>query len=114
MLRESSKKQFDGNSPGILCCHLSEVTEEQLVGLRDKGERGIGLDYMTSDLLDRRPNLHSVTYTSQARVREKLVGAGKQLQRSVGETGPAYTIKNANHCMVDDERLSIFGQGWSP
>ena len=93
ILRESSKRQSDGRSPGILCCHLAEVTEEQLVGLRDKGERGIGLDYMTSDLLNRRPNVHSVTYTGQARVREKLVGEGVQAQRAMGETGPAYTIQ---------------------
>ena len=114
MLRESSKNQFEGRSPGILCCHLAEVTEEQLAGLREKGEGGIGLDYMTSDLLDRRPNLHSVTYTSQARVREKLESVGLGVRRSVGQTGPAYTIKNANHGMADDERLSAFGEGWPP
>ncbi len=114
MLRESSKNQFEGRSPGILCCHLAEVTEEQLAGLREKGEGGIGLDYMTSDLLDRQPNLHSVTYTSQARVREKLESVGLGVRRSVGQTGPAYTIKNANHGMADDERLSAFVEGWPP
>ena len=112
MLRDSSKHQFGGRAPAILCCHLAEVTEEQLVRLREKGEQGIGLDYMTSDLLDRRPNLHSVTYTGQARVREKLVGAGADAQRSIGETGPAYTIKNVNHAMADDQRLSAFREGW--
>ena len=112
MLRESSKKQLDGRLPGILCCHLAEVTEEQLGGLREKGERGIGLDYMTSDLLNRRRNLHSVTYTGQGRVREKLVGEGAQVQLSIGETGPAYTIKNAHHAMAGDKRLSVFEEGW--
>lgn len=112
MLRESSKKQFDSGLPAILCCHLAEVTEEQLGGLRDKGERGIGLDYMTSDLLNRRPNLHSVTYTGQGRVREKLVGKGPKVQRSIGETGPTYTIKNGHHAMAGDQRLSAFEEGW--
>ena len=112
MLRDSSKDQFDDGSPAILCCHLAEVTEEQLAGLRNKGERGIGLDYMTSDLLERRPNLHSVTYTGQGRVREKLVGPRNRPQRSIGETGPVYTIKNANHPMAGDDRLSVFPEGW--
>lgn len=111
-LRNSAKDQFDDGSPAILCCHLAEVTEEQLASLSNKGERGIGLDHMTSNLLERRPNLHSVTYMGQGRVRERLAEPRDQPQRSIGETGPVYTIKNPNHPMAGEDQLSIFAEGW--
>ena len=102
-LRKKTKDQFTGNRPGILCCHLADLTQEQLLSLGE-GE-GSGLDYLATDLILRRPHLFSVTYTAAGSTRH---GASE----SVREKGPAYTVVNPNHPNAGDERLSVFLDGW--
>ena len=111
-LRKSSKGQFGGSVPAILCCHLADVSEEQLVGLGDEGRDVTGLEYMTGELIRRRPHLHSVTYTAQGSVGGRPVAIGGLLRRSIGETAPAYTIRNFEHPLARDGRLSVFPAGW--
>lgn len=111
-LRKSSKRQLSRNEPAILCCHLADLTAEQLASLMMKGEDGIGLDHMTLDLIGRRPHLHSVTYTAAGVARTGAVRRNGLSRQSRGESGPAYTIANPHHGMVGDERLSVFGEGW--
>ena len=104
-LRKKTKGQFTGNRPGILCCHLADLTQEQLLSL-GQGE-GTGLDYLATDLIHRRPHLYSVSYTATGSTR----GGARE---SVRENGPAYTVTNPDHPNAGDDRLSVFLEGWSP
>lgn len=110
-LRRSSRQQLSGSRPAILCCHLADLTEGQLTGLMEKGEHGIGLDYMTLDLLDRRHHVHSVTYTVAGVARwRSFVREGAPIQARV-ESGRTYTISNPDHEMAGDQRLEVFADG---
>ena len=33
-LKEAAKKQLSGSSPAVLCCHLADVTEAELLSVR--------------------------------------------------------------------------------
>ena len=63
-LKEAARKQFTRSLPAVLCCQLADLHEHELMSLRYKDDRGLGLDYMTSDLIVRRPQLLAVTYTA--------------------------------------------------
>ena len=102
VLKRAAKRQFSGQLPGILCCHLADLTQEQLVRLVADG--GTGLDPLASKLFDSRPYVYSVTFTAPGSVHSDA--------RAVSEKGPAYTFKNANHPRHDDVRLSLFAEGW--
>lgn len=102
-LRKKTKGQYSGQRPGILCCHLADLTQEQLLSL-GQGE-GTGLDYLATDLILRRPHLYSVTYTAAGSMR----GAASE---AIREKGPAYTVVNPDHPDAGDERLSVFLEGW--
>ncbi|MCY4014260.1 MAG: hypothetical protein OXG82_16275 [Gammaproteobacteria bacterium] len=100
-LRKSTKDQFTGELPAILCCHLADLTQEQMLSL-GRGGHGRALDSLATELMRRRPHLYSVTFTA----------AGSVSADSVREKGPAYTILNRDHPRATDERLSIFRDGW--
>ena len=102
-LRKKTKGQFTGNRPGILCCRLADLTQEQLLSVGEGG--GSGLDYLATDLILRRPHLYSVTYTAAGSTR----GAGPELVRG---KGPAYTVVNPDHPKAGDRPLSVFPDGW--
>ena len=106
-LRRKTKGQFTGNCPAILCCHLADLTQEQLLSL-GQGGRGTGLDYLATDLMRRRPHLYSVTYTAAGSA------GGAVSADSLRERGPAYTVLNPDHANAGDERLSVFLEGWPP
>ena len=99
-LKDSARHQFTGTVPGMLCCHLVDLTAAQLISLGNEDKGDIGLDYMTSYLIHRRPQLLSVTYTAPGNLFFDHF--------SYHESGPAYTIKNSEHRFADDERYSIF------
>ena len=107
-LKEAAKKKFSGLSPAVLCCHLADVTEGELLSLRNSGDDGVGLDYMTSRLLLDRPKLLSVSYTTSGSVEERRFVSGELLRTHLQEKGPAYTIKNPEHPLARDSRYSIF------
>lgn len=102
VLKRAAKRQFSGQLPGILCCHLADLTQEQLVRLAEDG--GAGLDPLAAMLFDSRPQVNSITFTAPGSVHSDA--------RAVSEKGPAYTFKNANHAQRDDARLSLFAEGW--
>ena len=108
-LKEAAKKQLSGSSPAVLCCHLADVTEAELLSLRNKGENGVGLDYMTTRLLLDRPKLLSVSYTTSGSVEQSRVVSGMLSQTHLRERGPAYTVENPEHPLAGDSRYSIFG-----
>ena len=106
-LRRKTKGQFTGRRPAILCCHLADLTQAQLLSLAEGGV-GTGLDYLATDLMVRRPHLCSVTYTAAG-------GTGEvDAVQSMREKGPAYTVVNPDHPLAGDKRLSVFRDGWPP
>ena len=107
-LKDSSRKQFSGNLPAVLCCHLADIREHELLSLQYKGDRGLGLDYMTSDLIVRRPQLLSVTYTAPGSLVHEPVRIGNMEQQSHREQGATYTIRNPNHPFADDSQYKLF------
>ncbi len=107
-LKDSARKQFTGDSPAVLCCHLADLHERELLSLQYKDDHGLGLDYMTSDLIVRRPQLLAVTYTAPGSLAHEPVLIGNVEQQSQRERGPAYTIRNSNHFLAQDSRYILF------
>ncbi|MDE0418450.1 MAG: hypothetical protein OXI95_16165 [bacterium] len=107
-LKDAASKQFTGALPAVMCCHLADIDETDLLGLQHKGDQGIGLDYMTADLIQRRPQLLAVTYTAPGSIERYRHSSGQFEQRSQRERGPAYTISNPNHPLAGDPRYTIF------
>ena len=110
-LLKAAKSQFSGDLPAMLCCHLVDVTEEQLLSLGNHGGEGTELDQMTDDLIKRRPHLYSVSYSAPGRVHSDLKGNGGESEESYREKGPARTRFNGKHPLFGDRRLSIFSSG---
>ena len=107
-LKKSAAKQFSGNLPAMLCCHLADLSEAELLSLQYKGDEGIGLDYMTADLITRRPQLLAVTYTAPGNIAYERMTVGQFEHQSQREVGPTYTLRNPHHSLASDLRYSIF------
>ncbi len=107
-LRASARKQFTGCLPAVLCCHLADLHEHELLSLQHKDDKGLGLDYMTSDLIARRPQLLAVTYTAPGSLVKESVLIGSVKHQSHREKGPAYTIRNPYHSFAEDSRYILF------
>lgn len=103
-LREDTKRQFSGYRPALLCLHLADVTEPQLLELveLDRAGEGTGIQRAASILLHKRPHLHSIALmTDGSVVMRDLPGQGK----SVEEFGPSYVFSNPQHPHGIDPRL---------
>lgn len=107
-LKNAARDQFSGNRPGIICCELADLTEDQLRALENDRDEVTGLQVMVSDLIDRRPQIHTVSFTTPGTVRIQKSTLEPLKQTSVQETGPAYTFKNPNHPLANDPRCEIF------
>ena len=107
-LKDSARKQFTGDLPAVLCCHLADLAENELLSFQNKDDRAYGLDYMTADLINRRSQLLAVTYTAPGSVTHEQVVTGDATHQSHRERGPAYTIRNPNHALSEDPRYTLF------
>ncbi|MCY4560552.1 MAG: hypothetical protein OXF79_30140 [Chloroflexi bacterium] len=107
-LKGSARQQFTGCLPAVLCCHLADLQEHELSSLQHKDDDAVGLNYMTSDLIIRRPQLLAVTYTAPGRLVNESVLIGNMEQQSHREQGAAYTIRNPNHSFAQDARYILF------
>ena len=107
-LKDSARNQFTADLPAVLCCHLADVAEHELLSLQHKDDRGLGIDYMTADLINRRPQLLSVTYTARGSLTHEQVLTGNATQQSQRERAPAYTIRNPSHSFSEDPRYMLF------
>ena len=107
-LKDSARMQFTGDLPAVLCCHLADLSEHELLSLQHKDDRGLGIDYMTADLISRRPQLLAVTYTAPGSITHEQVLTGDATHKSQRERGPAYTIRNPNHSFFADPRYMLF------
>ena len=107
-LKRAAKRQFSGSLPAILCCHLADITEGELLSLGNGGENATGLDQMTSDLIISRPQLWCVAYTASGSIQQRRVDDGVLSQTMLREQGPAYAIANPFHPLAGDSRYNIF------
>lgn len=107
-LKDAARTQFSGDCPAVFCCHLADLTGDQLQNLKVEGEGGIGLDYMTSDLIHRRPQLLSVTFTASGHLKRTPISTIQGVSSSLQESGHSYTIVNSSHEVASDNRFSIF------
>lgn len=107
-LKDSARNQLSGDRPGILCCELADMTEEQLLAFANEQDEGTGLQFMVSDLIARRPQIHTVAFTTPGTVRLLKSTMGTTRRTSVQETGPAYTFSNPDHEMANDPRYDEF------
>ena len=107
-LKDSARNQFSGDLPAVLCCHLADLAEHELLSLQHKDDRGLGLDHMTADLINRRPQLLAVTYTAPGSLTREQVLTGSTTHQSQRERGPAYTIRNPSHPFSEDPQYMLF------
>ena len=107
-LKDSASNQLSGDRPGILCCELADLTQEQLLALGNEQDGGTGFQIMVSDLLARRPQIHTVAFTTPGTVRIQRSTMGTSRHTSTQETGSAYTFQNPNHQMANDSRYDVF------
>lgn len=90
-LKNDARRQFSTKLPAVLCVHFSEVTESQLIELSEieaSGQR-TGLQLVASQILNRRPHLHTVALMTDGQVTTD--------GRSTRESGPSYVFRNPNH-----------------
>ena len=107
-LKKAAKRQFSGSLPAILCCHMADITEGELLGLGNGDENATGLDQMTTDLIIARPQLWCVAYTASGSIHQRRVDDGVLSQTMLREHGPAYAIANPFHPLAGDSRYNIF------
>lgn len=107
-LKDSARKQFSGDRPGIFCCELGDLTEEQLLSLGEDRKGGSGLQYMVTDLLRRRPQIHTIAFTTTGTVYIKEATSQLTQHTSAQETGPSFVFKNPQHPLSKDTRYDIF------
>ena len=107
-LKDSARKQFSGDRPGILCCQLADVTDDQLRAFESDDGGGTGLQFMVSDLIARRPQLHTVAFMSVGTVQERRPTIEIMRRTSTQVTGVAYTFLNHDHPLADDSRYEVF------
>ena len=110
-LLKSAKYQFEDVLPAFLCCHLVDLTEKQLVSLENSEGKRIGIDAMTEDIIERRPQLFAISYSVPGSVQGEMSECGAGPQESYGEKGRVRTTFNVHHSSFGDERLSIFSDG---
>lgn len=107
-LKDAARDQLSGNRPGILCCELADLTEDQLRGLWNDQDEGTGLQFMVSGLIARRPQIHTVAFTTPGTVRIQKSTLEITRLTSIQEIGPAYSFRNQAHPLVDDPRYKVF------
>lgn len=107
-LKGKASKQFSGDRPGILCCQLADMTDDQLRSLKSDDDGGTGLDFIVSDLIRRRPQLHTVSFTSVGTVEERISTIETTRRTSTQVRGVAYTFINPKHPMAGDSRCEVF------
>ena len=107
-LKKSANEQFSSKNPAILCAHLVDIEETELLALKNKGDSAIGLDYLSTRLILGRPYLHSISFSAPGSIREISKFIGNMSQQYFREAVPAYTIANPNHAFADNVEYSIF------
>ena len=107
-LLDSAKRQLSGDRPGILACHLADVTNDQLVSLARRDRQVTGLEWETAYVFERRPHIHSVIYTAPAHIARHLLVRPDGRAEAVSAGGVAYTIFNPRHPLSGDRRLSVY------
>ena len=106
-LKDDAKKQFSGRFPAVLCLHLADLTEAELLELADVDQTGTptGLARMASALLQSRPHLFSVAIMTDGNVQLSRHRHRGGTRTSMQEKGPCYLFHNPDHAAAGNQAL---------
>ena len=107
-LKDAARKQLSVTKPGILCCELVELREEELEELARLEDRPNDFQLMVSNVIMRRPQLVSLSFTTSGRLSYGQQRLGQFEVSSFSEVGKTYTMINIHHELANDERLRMF------
>jgi hypothetical protein len=110
-LKEDAKRQFTRQLPALICVHMADLSEKQLLDIAevDKSETPTGIRIVLSKLLRERPHVHSVALMTDGLVRVEQNQIGNLCTTSTQETGRTYIVRNSDHPQANDLVLnSIF------
>ena len=111
-LKDSSRDQLSGTRPGLMCVHLEDVTESDLVDLArgegDEADAATGLQAMTTAVLLKRPHVHTIAFTAIGEIESGKQTFENRTEEYAQGKGPAYFFRNPNHPLAADPRLKIF------
>ena len=104
LLKGDAKRQFSGGLPALMCMQLADLTESQLQNLADieHGGTATALQRIATVVLEGRPHLHSIAFTTSGEVTQATSPQGRQ---SIREGGKSYVFKNPNHPLANNPRL---------
>lgn len=106
-LADSARNQFSKDRPGVLCMHLADVSEEQLMELYNAEQSGqrTGLGLAMNNLMRRRPHLHAIAITVDGVVNVRRSSNAYERRTSVMEENKIYVYTNTDQPTFDE---SIF------
>ena len=111
-LKDASRDQLTGTFPGMLCIHLADLTHDQLLALArrqaDDPSGVSGIELGTSHLLQRRPHVHTVAYSTFGQIVRRQVQTDAAVYTSQQEQGFAYEFQNPEHPQHGDPRYQVF------
>jgi hypothetical protein len=110
-LKEDAKRQFTRQLPALICVHMADLSEKQLLDIAevDKSETPTGIRIVLSKLLRERPHVHTVALMTDGSVRVEQNQIGNLCTNFTQETGPTYIVRNSDHPQANDLVLkSVF------
>lgn len=107
-LKDSAKKQFTGKRPAVLWCCLADLSEDQLRSLAEQQAEGTGLQRAATEILTRRPRIHTLAFSCPGTVKVQKTLFGNTRQTSTQESGPVYHFINPNHPLANDPTFAVF------
>jgi hypothetical protein len=112
-LKKDAKRQLTGQLPALICVHMADLTEKQLLAIAedDKSETPTGIKIVLSTLLRERPHVHTVALMTDGSIRVEQNQIGNLCTTSTQETGTSYFLRNPYHPQANDPVLkSIFAR----
>jgi hypothetical protein len=74
-LKDDAKRQFTRQLPALICVHMADLSEKQLLDIAEVGKStATGIRIVLTKLLHERPHIHTVALTTDGLVRVKQNG----------------------------------------
>lgn len=112
-LRDSCSRQFSGDRAACLHVRFLDLTEAEFLDIAQaqskEPKETTGLHLMTHELLNRRPNLHSIIYTSFGSMRTAPTEVAGDRVVVTSENIPAYYFINSQNAFSADARYNFRG-----
>lgn len=104
-LAGDAKRQLTKRRPAILCAHLSDLDGDQLVDLASMPSESNPLNYSLSDLVARRPHVHTVALMAKGRIIEEFApDNGRRV--ALGLRDASFTLRNGLHGLAGNRTLA--------